>query len=177
MEEQKEKGIWERAKYYIVLKRKLTFLGFLIWLCLLNLLGRFYRREMFFSAWIYAFLLLPLMIGIAVLSEKLENIVETILEKKMLNREEGNIWEKARNYLKHQATFMQLLNISRMHHRCMSVAVFKHLRKIYGFIDITGSYYRQDRHHHFGSDEKMFMHHCRHIAVEQCRCFVYIGVS
>ena len=50
MEEQKEKGIWERAKYYIVLKRKLTFLGFLIWLCLLNLLGRFYRREMFFSA-------------------------------------------------------------------------------------------------------------------------------
>lgn len=109
MEEQKEKGIWERAKYYIVLKRKLIFLGFLIWLCLLNLLGRFYRREMFFSAWIYAFLLLPLMIGIAVLSEKLENIVETILEKKMLNREEGNIWEKARNYLKHQATFMEML--------------------------------------------------------------------
>lgn len=109
MEEQKEKGIWERAKYYIVLKRKLTFLGFLIWLCLLNLLGRFYRREMFFSAWIYAFLLLPLMIGIAVLSEKLENIVETILEKKMLNREEGNIWEKARNYLKHQVTFMEML--------------------------------------------------------------------
>ncbi len=109
MEEQKEKGIWERAKYYIVLKRKLTFLGFLIWLCLLNLLGRFYRREMFFSAWTYAFLLLPLMIGIAVLSEKFENIVETILEKKMLNREEGNIWEKARNYLKHQATFMEML--------------------------------------------------------------------
>lgn len=105
----KGKRIWERIKYHITIKRKTTLLEFLVWFSLLNLFGRFYRWEMFFIAWTYAFLLLPLMIGIAVLSEKLENIVETILEKKMLNREEGNIWEKARNYLKHQATFMERL--------------------------------------------------------------------